>query len=402
MWNDSLKAWYRRNRRLIQGSFNAGSASFFLISVGSVLTTLDPLERVILALAIGVLVSLIFGLWTVRSTPRYPQTPLEHHQERIERAVLKEWGAANNWLRETIAAAEEFSEKIIEIYRETITDNEENTLREIVLLTMHNRTCELARAVADLCQRGHAEAAFIIWRSIFELEVNMGYISQDATGGRAERFVDWGEAAYLRLNAPNSTELKSLEAKYPRPQRLDREIGWTREKNPIGIPGRAKEIGYPTKRQANRIPVLDMYEESSAYSHNDAMALLNNLGNGTPFRKGPSVSGHDMPLCLTARSLTTVTHTLANCQEEAHRSQLDREVNIVGARSSQIPLEVAMVPRRLLSRFGGFDMTIEWETEDGRLFTAKPYRRESEPEDFYPEQTDLHSQNVPLTDNDDP
>ena len=70
MWNDSLKAWYRRNRRLIQGSFNAGSASFFLISVGSVLTTLDPLERVILALAIGVLVSLIFGLWTVRSTPK--------------------------------------------------------------------------------------------------------------------------------------------------------------------------------------------------------------------------------------------------------------------------------------------------------------------------------------------
>ena len=362
---------------------------------------LSVLQILFLCFLVSLLIAVLFGLWTVRSTPRYPQTPLEHHQERIERAVLKEWGAANNWLRETIAAAEEFTEKLIEIYREKITDNEENTLQEIVLVTMHNRVCELARAVADLCQRGHAEAAFIIWRSIFELEVNMRYILQDDTGNRAERFMDWGEAAYLRLNAPNSTELKSLEAKYPRPQRLDREIGWTREINPIGVPGRAKEIGYPTERQGNRIPVLDMYEESSAYSHNDAMALLNNLGNGTPFRKGPSVSGHDMPLCLTARSLTTVTHTLANCQEEARRSQLEREVNVVGARSSQVALEVAMVPRRLLSRFGGFDMTIEWETEDGRLFTAKPYRRESEPEDFYPEQTDLHSQSVPVTENDD-
>ena len=207
----------------------------------------------------------------------------------------------------------------------------------------------------------------------------MGYILQDETGNRAERFVDWGEAAYLRLNAPNSTELKSLEAKYPRPQRLDREIGWTREKNPIGIPGRAKEIGYPTERQGNRITVLSMYEESSAYSHNDATALLNNLSNSYFLGKGPSVAGHDMPLCLTARSLTATTQVLANCQEETHRSQLEHEVNIVGARSSQVPFEVAMVPERLLSRFGGFDMTIEWTTEDGRRFTATPARRESKP-----------------------
>lgn len=260
MWNDSLKAWYGRNRRLLQGSANAGGAAMLLFVggyfMGTNLTMADRVDRLLVTLVVGLIVSLLFGLWTIRSTPRYPETPLEHHQEQIERAVLKEWGAAVNWLRETTAATEEFSEKIIEIYNEKIANSGEITIRELVLLAMHNRVCELARSVADLCQRGHAEAALIIWRSIFELEVNMGYILQDETGNRAERFVDWGEAAYLRLNAPNSAELKSLEAKYPRPQRLDREIGWTREKNPIGIPGRAKEIGYPTERQGNRITVL--------------------------------------------------------------------------------------------------------------------------------------------------
>ena len=187
MWNDSLKLWYRRNRRLIQGSLNAGSTSWLLLSVGAtfptLLTMLGVLQIVLLYLMVSILIAILFGLWTVRSTPRYPETPLEHHQEQIERAVLKEWGAAVNWLRETTAAAEEFSEKIIEIYNEKIANSEEITIRELVLLAMHNRVCGLARSVADLCQRGHAEAALIIWRSIFELEVNMGYVLQDETGG---------------------------------------------------------------------------------------------------------------------------------------------------------------------------------------------------------------------------
>ena len=393
MWEDSTKAGYRRNQRLIQGCVTAGSTAMLLLSIGYALATLlpisDPLQRIAVSLATGLVVSFIFGLWTVRSIPRYPQTPLEYHQERVERAVVKEWGQAVGWLRETVAAAEESSVEVIEIHRRNIDNGVENTLREITLVIMHNRLCDLARAVADLCQRGHAEAAFMVWRSIFEIEINMAYVSQDETDKRAERFQDWGLAAYLRLNSPESSELESLKVKYPRPNQLDREIGWTREHTPLGVPARARATGYADKKGSREIRMLKMYEESSAYSHNDAVALLNDLGNNRPLSKGPSVSGHDMPLCLTASSLNIATRTLANGHNETERARLMSGADTVDARSIKVYLEVAQVPERLLSRFRGFGMAFELPTEDGDTVLGIPARRGSTPEDMLRELMNL-------------
>ena len=244
---------------------------------------------------------------------------------------------------------------------------------------MQNKACNLARSVADLCQRGHAEAAFIVWRSIFEIEVNMQYIALDETETRAERFRDWGRAAYLRLNFPDSTELEALVSKYTK-RNLEREIGWTRLRNPIGVPGRAKEIEYSSKQREGRATtILNMYEESNSYSHYDATAVVNDLGNNRPLNNGPSASGHDMPLCLTARSIAVINMALIDSQGESDKVNMEPMDRIVYARHSQVAWEVAMVPERLLSRFGGIDVGRDETTEDGRNIYM-PARRESTPE----------------------
>ena len=276
MWNDNFREWHRRNYRLIYGSLNAGTMTMLLLSIGYTLPIMLPsygrVEAFAVNFAVGTVVAILFGLWTHRSTPRYPETPLEFYQELSERSIVKEWGEAIGWLRQTVAAAEETSAAVIQIHLERMQNGMEDCIRQTTLLTMHNRLCSLARAVADLCQRGQAEAAFIVWRSGFEIEVNMGYVAKDESDQRAVRFQDWGRAAFLRLNAPDSSELGQLSAKYPPPNELDREIGWTRAPNPLGMRGRAIAIGYTNGSNSRNGRALAMFEESSAYAHNDAMA----------------------------------------------------------------------------------------------------------------------------------
>ena len=210
----------------------------------------------------------------------------------------------------------------------------------------------------------------------------MQYIAQDETDTLAERFLDWGRASYLRLYSPDSLELRTLKDKYPKPNQLANEIGWTRKNNPMGVPRRAKEVGYGNEKTGRKTAVLNFYEESNSYIHDDAMAIANDLGNNHPFKKGPSVSGHDMPLCLTARSIAVANDTLIGSQREADKAGLQDGAEVVLARHTRVFLAVAMVPERLLSRFGGFDMTMEWSTEDGGTIVAIPYRRESTSEEM--------------------
>ena len=386
MWKDGIRAIYARNRRLLQGCSVAGGTTMMLLSIGSILGSnpkmVDPLELVLLLLAISLLVAIIFGWWTARSTPRYAQSPLEYHQEQVERAIVKEWGGAIGWLRETTAAAEECSQDVMRLHLAHLEGDTEPTLRQTALLALHNRLCDLSRAVADLCQRGHAEAAFVVWRSIFEIEINMKFIAQDETDVLAERFLDWGRAVYLDLHSPDSEELESLRRKYPKPNQLGNEIGWTHQTKPMGVPRRAREVGYSTGNKGRSMSVLDVYIESNAYSHNDAIAITNDLGNNHPIRKGPSVSGHDMPLSLTARALTVATDTLVDSHGESEKAKLQNGARLVLARHTEVDLEVAMVPDRLISRFGGPDMTMEWQTEDGGTIVAIPYRRESTEEEM--------------------
>ena len=340
---------------------------------------LSSLEISLLCFLISALVAISFGIWTARSTPKYPQTPLEYHQELVERAIVEEWGKAIHWLRETIATAEECSESVIEIHRQGFMNGKSPEFRQTFLVAMHCKVCDLARAVADLCQRGHAEAAFMIWRSIFEIEVNMAFIAQEGTNDRAERFQDWAAAAFLGAQDPNNPELAKLKKKYQGWQ-LDRDIGWTRKNNPMGIPARAKAVGYSTSTGSKEISGLSMYSQTNAYVHSDALAILNDLSNSQPFDKGPSASGLDMPLCLTARSLSVTTDTLVSNVNEAKKTKPKTYESYTYWRHTQVLLEVAMAPERLLSRYRGFDLSFEIEGDDGRVSIFTPARRESSPE----------------------
>lgn len=339
----------------------------------------DLAQLMLMTALVAIAVALSFGLWTVKATPRYPQTPLEAHQEVIEAEVETEWGKSIEWLRSTIAGAEECSESVIEIHRQGFTNAKPPEFRQTFLVAMHCKVCDLARAVADLCQRGHAEAAFMIWRSIFEIEVNMAFIAQEGTNDRAERFQDWATVAILGAQDPENPELANLRKKY-KGWELDRDIGWTRKRNPMGIPARAKKVGYSDKNIGNEISGLFMYAETNAYVHNDAKALFNDLSNNQPFDKGPSASGMDMPLCLAARSLSTVTNLLVSNLEEAKRADSNAYIGFIYWRHTQVLLEVGRVPERLLSRYKGFDLSFDEEWDDGQVVTFTPARRESSEE----------------------
>ena len=353
MWNDSIRAWRARNNRLIQGFFATVGILMLLINIGGVLAgypdVFSKAEMLLLTLAISLLGGIFFVLLTTRSTPRYPQTPLEFHQQEFERAIVKEWGGSIGWLRETTASAEECSEAVIQLHKDCLEGGKEPTSKQIALLAMHNKLCDLSRAVADLCQRGHAEAALMLWRSIFEIEINMQFISQDETDSLAERFIDWGRAAYLRLNHPDSAELGELRRKYPKPNQLDNERGWTRthESKPMGVPGRAEAVGYGEERVGLAALELKMYKESNSYVHNDSIAIANYLGKNHPLQKGPSESGHDMPLYLTASSVSTANEALIGSLDEADKEGLRNVARVVRVRRSLLHHDFSPAPERL-------------------------------------------------------
>ncbi len=352
----------------------SGSTSTILLAagyaLGTDLTIIGPLQRIIIAPLVYLLVAVLLGWRLSKLVPQYPRTPLEYAQDLVERRIIVEWGQAIHWVRETAAAAEECSEQITELDKSQKQDGVVPTLTQLTLTALHNKVCDLSRAIADLCQRGHAEAAFMLWRSIFEIEVNMKYIAQDTSGVMAERFADWGTAAYLRLNVPYSGELVELLSKYPK-QDLSSEIGWTDQSKPLGMRRRARAVGYVGKRMGSRMPMLDLYLESNSYIHNDSVAIANDLGSRPALRKGPSVSGHDMPLCLASRSLAVATRTLVAAQRKDRNEVLKKAQNLVQSRSNLVSLEVSMVPANLLSRFGGVDMMTEWSMDDGTPGTPR-------------------------------
>ena len=84
-----------------------------------------------------------------------------------------------------------------------------------------------------------------------------------------------------------------------------------------------------------------------------------------------------MPLCLTSLSMAMVNDTLLRNLPDVSED-LKRHAGVVWARQSQVPLEVAMVPARLLSRFGGFYVSTEIDLGDGPVMVV-PARRGSKP-----------------------
>lgn len=379
-----VKTQLIQNRRLITGTAMAMAASVVYLAAGYLGGTVWSWGWMDLTAA-GMLVSMVtlwgFGFWTVKSLPKYPTTKLEHQQVAIERAVLSEWGEAIGYLRLTIEKCEECSDRVIQHHRVRLMDDHvEPNLLQTLLIGMHAKACDLARVVADDCQRGHAEAAFATWRAIFEIQVNMAFIAADTTGETAKRFQDWSKASALRLYDPESDELKTLRKTYAGWE-IDRDMGWTRKGYLMGIRTRARAIGYSDSPAVGETSILQIYQASNAYGHNDATGIFHDLGTNPPFVKGPSAAGLDMPLCLTSLSVATVTEILSKNQEDVHANDLEPHLRTVWARQSQVPLEVAMVPKDLLSRFGGFYVSRELNLDDGRQIIFIPARRGSSVED---------------------
>ena len=379
-----IKTLLALNRRLIVGTAAAVVVSVAILAVGFLGGTVwswTLADFIVCAALMSVLTVWAFGTWTVKSQPKYPATELEHGQMETERAVLSEWGEAISYLRLTVEKCEECSDRVVGYHRNKITaDNAEPDLLQMLLTGMQAKACDLARVAADDCQRGHAEAALVVWRAIFEIQVNMQFLAKDQTGETAERFRDWSRASELKLHDPQSNELETLQTKYAGWQ-IDRQIGWTRKNNPMGIPARATAVGYSSPPSQGELPILQIYEASNAYGHNDFTGIFYDLGANPPFVKGPSAAGLDMPLCLTALSIATVTEVLAKNQEAALANVLEPHLDIMWARQSQVLLEVAMVPEDLLSRFGGIHISRQIDLEDGRQIIFIPARRGSTMED---------------------
>ena len=299
-----VKTQLIQNRRLITGTAMAMAASVVYLAAGYLGGTVWSWGWMDLTAA-GMLVSMVtlwgFGFWTVKSLPKYPTTKLEHQQVAIERAVLSEWGEAIGYLRLTIEKCEECSDRVIQHHRVRLMDDHvEPNLLQTLLIGMHAKACDLARVVADDCQRGHAEAAFATWRAIFEIQVNMAFIAADTTGETAKRFQDWSKASALRLYDPESDELKTLRKTYAGWE-IDRDMGWTRKgylmgySNPspsdrlFGQPGSGRDLYSTDIPSEQRVRAQRCYGYISRFGHEPSFRQRT-IGSRPRYAVVPNVS----------------------------------------------------------------------------------------------------------------
>ena len=408
MWQVNFRTAMKAHRRPITGSVVAGLLAGALLLAGYAASTssvglprLTWPEIISLALLIALVVALIFGWWTMRSIPRYPQNPLEYHQLEVEQDVEREWGKALGFLRGLIAQAENCSASVIEVHMKRVDSHSDaSATMYAVLIAMHAKICDLARAIADLSQRGHAESALALWRSAFELEVNIAYISDKSQADPeiGERFWDWGTITRLKFSNPNSQELAQLKSKYPGWQ-TDSDIGWTGAKNVMGFNRRAQAAGYQKGNRPNQYNPLDIYELANAYVHNDATAIFNDLGQNPTWSKGPSAKGLDLPIPLIASTVERATQMLIDCQDERVTEYLKTFDIFVKLCKSQVYLEASMVPERLTTQFLTLNNSITVEVEGGGERVITPMRRESDPEEVVRQITERRRRQAEQQDN---
>ena len=395
MWDDTWWKYIRRNHQIAGNSFLAGSVATLLFTLGLRAANSFPDwgqgEILLVLVFILLCVSLGFGIYSVKIRPMYPDSPLEAHEERVERAVLSEWGQALKSLRRLIAKAEDCSSHIIKT--NVMLDqggSGDVTLTRNILIAMHGRVCDLSRAISGLAQKGYAEPAFALWRSMLELEVNMAYIAskQEDDPDVGKRFIDWSEMAYLRFREPDSQELRELQSRY-KGWNIKSDQGWTSRDEIVGFRRRARSAGYEAGTRPHGFEVVDIYELANAFVHNDATALFSDLGRSSPHLKGPSPEGLDLPLTLAGTSLRGATETLIGSQPEPDDAALKEYKRAMLVIQNDIDIEASMVPARLSSRFLKLNMTFSEPLPDGGEAIVVLPRREGTREDAIREANDF-------------
>ena len=148
---------------------------------------------------------------------------LDRQQTLVEKDINREWRAALSWLSKAVANSLECWVDTLPLYRENRSD------LGTTLHMLHGQACALARAIVKHCRSGELQSAIILWRSLFEIEVNMAYIAKDTTQvpSRAKRYYDWNMANYFYVNGLFSHEtMIELQRKY-KGWNLKHYDGWT-------------------------------------------------------------------------------------------------------------------------------------------------------------------------------
>ena len=303
---------------------------------------------------------------------------LDRQQRQLEKRIQREWGKPLRWLSMAVANSVECGMTMRELYQENPSQ------LSLTLHMLHDQGCSLARAIVNHCRRGEIQSAIILWRSLFVTEVDMAYISRDTTQvpSRSERYYDWSKANYFYVNNLLSHEIMvKLQRKYVR-WNLKHYDGWTAPPdNPKAIcdvSERALRLGYSEKNKVGGgHSRLDIYNLCHFYVHNNLFGMLNDpLTSRNRKPNAPSIVGLDTPICLTAMSLTTITHLLLDNQ-----SVPENELELTGFRKfadiqeHQTLLEINMVRQELLSPLGGIEMSYQVQSDDGTEYVGVPVRR---------------------------
>lgn len=303
---------------------------------------------------------------------------LDKHQKQVEKDIRKEWGGVLDWLSKAVANGLECWVTTLPYFRENRSEP------GVTLHILHGQACNLARAVTGHCKRGEIQSAISLWRSLFEIEVNMAFIAEGTTQRptRAERFHDWNMARYFYINnLPSDPRMVELRRKYSG-WKLKQYNGWTAPPdNPtatLDVPDRALQVGHVEKnRHEDGYSRLDIYNLCHSYVHNDMFGMLNSplTSTDTPM-DDPSNSGLDTPLCLTALSLTTVTAILLeNINAPNLETELSEFLSFAEIQMGQVNLEVGIIRPELLSPLGGIDMSFVVESDEGTEYIVRPSRR---------------------------
>lgn len=315
----------------------------------------------------------------LRAGRERPLLKLLNKQQRVlGKNIKKEWGATLSWLSKAVVNSLECWEATLPLYRDS------GSQLGITLHMLHGQAGVLAHTITHHCRSGEIQSAIILWRSLFEIEINMAYIARDTTQvpSRAQRYYDWSIANYFYVNDLLTHEtMVELQRKYHR-WSLKHYDGWTappdNPKSTLDTRGRALRVGYEEgNKREGKYSRLDIYDLSHSYVHNNMFGMLNDLL--TPRSRlpnAPSIVGLDTPICLTAISLSTVTRLLLDTfPDSGHENELRRIRRFADIQESQVLLEVGRVRPELLSPLGGVDLSFTVQSEDGTEYTARPARR---------------------------
>ena len=313
---------------------------------------------------------------------------LDKQQRRVQKQVKREWGKALDWLSRAVAYSLECWVATHSFYQEN--DSEPGS----TLHQLHWQTLTLVRMITDHCKQGQVPSAIVLWRSLFEIEVNMAFIAKGTTQkpSRAERYNDWSQATYLlNSNLRSGERMTQLRRKYKN-WNLANHDGWTASpdnpKATLDLTNRASQVGYSRRNgRQNQYTSLDIYNLCHSYVHGNMFAILNDpLTSRGSLPDVPSLFDLDTPVCLIASSLSKIAHVILENHPDTDKNvELSEFGKFADICETQVQWDVAVVREELLSPLGGIDMSMRFQSDDGTEYTVRPARRgqtESKSKDF--------------------